>query len=332
MTSPDAEIYSHLRETDLLSPHELPVFQPLTGGVSSDIWLVRSERGCYCIKRARARLKVEAPWYAPVERNKYEVAWMQKAEEIVPGMTPRILSHDSTRGLFVMPYLEPEQYRNWKDLLMAGQTNRDIASRLGNALAKIHNATAGQQNIKELFATDHIFHEIRLAPYLLACAEKHPDLADPLKDLLETTANTKSVLVHGDISPKNILVGPDDSPVILDAECAWYGDPAFDLAFCLKHFLLKTLWRPDATDLYLDCFSSLTMTYLENIRHEPADRIHARIAHLLPGLLLGRIDGKSPIDYVTAIHEKDRVRRISRHLLLNPVSDTRDILIAWTNS
>ena len=332
MTNPEPGIRSLLLEANLIFPHEKPKLQPLEGGVSSDIWLVKTERGSFCVKRAREQLKVEIPWFAPVERNRYEVAWMQTANGIVQGITPQILSHDSRLGLFAMSYFEPDKYLNWRAMLMAGQDGKDIARLLGSALAKIHNTTAGRQDIKERFATDHIFNEIRLSPYLLTSAKKHPELMDPLKKLLKTTANTKTALVHGDISPKNILVGPENSPVILDAECAWYGDPAFDLAFCLKHFLLKTLWRPDAAPLYFSCFLTLTSTYLQNIKCEPEDRIHTRIANLLPGLLLGRIDGKSPIDYITAEHQKERVRRVAGHLLLNPVTDTQDILDAWTNS
>ncbi len=56
------------------------------------------------------------------------------------------------------------------------------------------------------------------------------------------TLAAKIALVHGDVSPKKVPAGPR-GPVFLDAECAWYGDPAFDLAFCLNHLLLKCLWN-----------------------------------------------------------------------------------------
>jgi Ser/Thr protein kinase RdoA (MazF antagonist) len=97
------------------------------------------------------------------------------------------------------------------------------------------------------FATDAIFHAIRLEPYLLATARAHPDRAAALEKLAKTTARTKLTLVHGDVSPKNILIGPQ-GPVFIDAECAWFGDPAFDLAFCLNHLLLKCLWVPSAAN------------------------------------------------------------------------------------
>ena len=77
-----------------------------------------------------------------------------------------------------------------------------------------------------------------------------------LRALAERTAQTRIALVHGDVSPKNILVGPD-APVLLDAECAWYGDPAFDIAFCLNHLLLKAVLLPHHLDELMQAFEAL---------------------------------------------------------------------------
>src|SRR5204862_6875708 len=135
------------------------------------------------------------------------------------------------------------------------------------------------------FATDHIFFPIRLEPYLAATADKHSDCAERLRSLMRVTGATRKALVHGDISPKNILTGPD-GPVFLDAECAWYGDPAFDLAFCLNHLLLKCLWNPGAVSLFLESFDSLQDTYLAAVTWEDRAAFETRAASLLPGLLL----------------------------------------------
>jgi aminoglycoside phosphotransferase (APT) family kinase protein len=113
------------------------------------------------------------------------------------------------------------------------------------------------------------------------------------------------VLVHGDFSPKNLLIGPA-GPVILDAECAWYGDPAFDLAFVLNHLLLKGVWRPQWRARYVTAFAALADAYLGHVRWEPRDAVEARTAALLPGLMLARIDGKSPVEYLTTEREKTK--------------------------
>ena len=137
--------------------------------------------------------------------------------------------------------------------------------------------------------------------------------------------------MHGDVSPKNILVGPP-GPVFIDAECAWYGDPAFDLAFCLNHLLLKCLWSPPALTGFLAAFDRLAASYLHAGRWEPREEVEKRAAHLLPGLFLARIDGKSPVEYVTAERDRERVRRVARALLLDPVDRLGGVRQAWATA
>jgi hypothetical protein len=117
--------------------------------------------------------------------------------------------------------------------------------------------------------------------------------------------------------------------VLLDAECAWWGDPAFDLAFVLNHLLLKCLWTPAARDGFFRCFSALARGYLANVPWEPAAEVEARAARLLPGLFLARIDGKSPVEYVTDEADKARVRRVARALLAAPPAMLDDVAAAW---
>jgi hypothetical protein len=149
-----------------------------------------------------------------------------------------------------------------------------------------------------------------------------------LRDLVATTARNKLALVHGDLSPKNILLAAH-GPILLDAECAWYGDPAFDLAFCLNHMLLKCLWRPQWREQYLACYDTLAATYLAGVTWEPRAGIEARVAHLLPGLFLGRVDGKSPAEYLTAENDRNRVRRVARRFLLEPTKSLASLRAAW---
>jgi hypothetical protein len=135
-------------------------------------------------------------------------------------------------------------------------------------------------------------------------------------------------LVHGDVSPKNILIGPT-GPIFLDAECAWYGDPAFDIAFCLNHMLLKSLWKREASPLFHECFGAMAPAWLSKIDWEPPTVAEARAASLLPGLFLGRVDGKSPVEYVTSETDRNMVRRVARALLSRPVDRLDGILEAW---
>ncbi len=301
---------------------------PLTGGVSSDIWRVDLASGPVCVKRALPRLKVEAEWRVPVERSHCEVAWMRAANAIVAGAAPEVLGEDAETHAFAMAFLKPDRYPLWKAQLMAGNVDVDFADRVGRVLGRIHAASADSSDFAADFRTDENFYAIRLEPYLIAAAAKHPDLAPMLEDLARTTAEVRRVLVHGDVSPKNILVGPD-GPVFLDAECAWFGDPAFDLAFCLNHLLLKGIVVPGARDALKRAFEALSNAYLAAVHWESALALEARTARLLPGLTLARVDGKSPVEYLQREEERERVRAAARSLLARPAVSLSQLASRW---
>ena len=325
---PPHEILAVLRRAGLLEIDERPSAEALTGGVSSDIWRVETEIGPVCVKRALVRLRVKAEWRAPVERSGYEAAWMREAAKIVPGAVPELLAEDKAAGALVMRYLDPAWHRLWKTALRDGEVDLAFARAVGERLAAIHAATAGREEVAGSFPTDAIFHDIRLEPYLLTTGEAHPEHGAQLRRLVRRTATTKRALVHGDVSPKNILAGPE-GPVFLDAECAWYGDPAFDLAFCLNHLLLKCLWTPVAAGAFLTAFDVLAEAYLAGVVWEPRRELEARAAGLLPGLFLARVDGKSPVEYVTAEAEKERVRHVAGRFLREQVKTLMPIRSAW---
>jgi aminoglycoside phosphotransferase (APT) family kinase protein len=325
----DAAIVAALIRMGVLPAGSQPRITTLTGGVSSDIRLVEFDGRQLCVKRALSRLKVAQLWEVPIERNRYEWAWFETVAPICPSATPTLVAHDPAAGLFVMDYLAPASHPLWKHLLRDGVAEPAVAAAAGDRMVRIHAATADQPEIAARFPTDASFHAIRLEPYLIAAGRVHRDRAAALAGLVDATARTKRALVHGDVSPKNILIGPA-GPIFLDAECAWYGDPAFDLAFCLNHLLLKCLWTRPAMARFLACFDALAERYLAGVTWEPTAAIEARVAHLLPGLLLARVDGKSPVEYLTAEDDKDHVRRVARALLARPVETIAAVRHAWT--
>jgi len=313
----------------LLSPGQLVQGEALAGGVSSDIWHLTLPDGQeICVKRALPKLKVAADWRAPVVRNIYEARWLSEADRALPGAVPKLLGQDEATGALAMAFLSPADHPVWKARLRDGHADVGFAAEVGRRIAAIHAHAAAQPGLAAAFPTDEIFHAIRLEPYLLATARAHPDLASVLEDIAAVTARSKRTLVHGDVSPKNILCGPA-GPVFLDAECAWWGDPAFDLAFCLNHLLLKCLWAPKASAGFMACFEALAARYLAGITWEAADALEARAARLLPGLFLARVDGKSPVEYLTDEHDKNRVRRVARALLTKRTDRLLAVRAAW---
>lgn len=324
----DPVLAGFLLDRRLAQPGEAARWTPLAGGVSSDLWRVDLPGRSLCVKRALARLRVAADWEAPVSRNAYEWAWMRFASLHRPDSVPELLAHDAEAGLFAMAYLPPERYPMWKAQLMGGEVEQATAAAVGELLGTLHAASAGDATLAAEFATDDNFHALRIEPYLLATAAAHPGLSDVLEGLADRTATTRLALVHGDVSPKNILVGPS-GPVILDAECAWYGDPAFDLAFCVNHLLLKSLVVPGRRAELLRSARLLAGEYVRRVDWEPRPAVEARAASLLPALLLARVDGKSPVEYLTDDRHRLFVRTVASALLRAPAPTVGDVLDAW---
>ena len=228
----------------------------MSGGVSSDIYRVETSGRVFVVKRALARLRVADEWNAPTSRNRHEADWLEVVGRILPGAAPRVLARDDDAGLFAMEYFDPRQFPVWKDRLRDGEVDLAVAAEVGRRLVTIHAATAGDPVIAERFATGTIFHAIRLEPYFEAAARRHPEAADRLLALSARTLATQRRVGPWRCQPEKHPRGPD-GPVFLDAECAWYGDPAFDLAFCLNHLLLKCLWNRERAPRLLAAFERL---------------------------------------------------------------------------
>jgi aminoglycoside phosphotransferase (APT) family kinase protein len=325
----DSGLDACLRAHGLAGADEAARWSPLAGGVSSEIWRVDLPGRSLCVKRALPKLKVGVNWEAPVSRNAYEWAWLCFAAEYQPQAVPRPLAHDAAAGLFVMSLLPPETHPVWKQLLLEGVVDPDVAAQVSRVLARLHEASAHRDDLAQAFDTLPNFHALRLEPYLLATAAKHPDIANRLQALVQRTSSTRLALVHGDVSPKNILVGPR-GPVLLDAECAWYGDPAFDVAFCLNHLLLKCLAQPGCAGNLLEAFATFVATYFDTARFESRNTLEARAASLLPALLLARVDGKSPVEYLVGHPSQQAVvRDVARPLIATAPARLAVVAESW---
>lgn len=300
--------------------------QALEGGVSSNIFRVDLPDGsAVCVKQPLAQLKVEKEWRAPVERVLAEMDWLTTASAIVPANVPRIIALDRARGAFAMEYLDGMAC--WKSELLAGRIVPEIGVEVARVVAQIHSATARSPSIEREFGNDATFFAIRLEPYLVETARVHPDLSRQLIGLVASVQNNRLALVHGDVSPKNILLGPD-GPVLVDAECALYGDPSFDLAFLLNHMLLKSAHLPEHAKTLEQMFEMMATIYLDGVDWEASAEFDRRCAHLLPALLLARIDGKSPVEYLGEL-ARGQVRIVARSLLMQPPANLAELILRW---
>jgi aminoglycoside phosphotransferase (APT) family kinase protein len=315
-----AGIVDGLRRAGLIGKDH-PVFEPLAGGVSCDVWKVDTPGGPIVVKQPLGKLRVEADWEAPVERSENEVRWLQRARSVNPHFAPEVLAEFRTEHAFVLRYLD--NCPVWKDELTTGRVDMDFAAAVGRSIGSVHAATADSPIDQGAFPSAEMFHALRVEPFILHVARTDIELAPTLKAIADDLVSRRIALVHGDVSPKNILVGPD-GPVFLDAECAVYGDPAFDLAFCTTHLLLKAVWLGDTR--MQEAATALILAYRDSITWEDAAGLLQRAGRLAAALLLARVDGKSPAPYLTDPAHRAIVRDQARALLLS--ATTIDAVVA----
>lgn len=322
-------ILKALEKMDLLAPGDRPRITSAGNGVSSDIYRVDLGWGTVCVKRALPMLKIAGEWTLPVERNVFEREWLKIARAVVGESVPGVLGE--LPGMFAMDYLDPERYTAWKTQLHEGDINPSTAAEIGRMIGRIHAATANNFAVAQRFASDRIFRAARIEPLLLATAHAHPSASARLKHLAMTTERIKLALIHGDLSPQNLLIGPK-GPVLIDAECAWYGDPAFDIALCLSHLLLNCIGQPQWRNNYLTCYDALCAAYAQRVTWEMPEQTDERAALLLPALLLANVHGRLPAEYLPQECDREHVAGFARKLLLDPMVRLAAVRESWRRS
>lgn len=312
-----------LEELGLVSGNGLLKITPLAGGVSSDIGLVELGSRKLCVKFALSQLKVEEQWFANPRRNLAEYQWLQYASTVAPESVPELLGRSEEAGGFVMEFIDGEDVYLWKSALLEGQVNRDEARVTGVALGRIHSGSADSETLAQ-FQNQQDFHALRLEPYLLFTGTRHPDLASEMKGLVDMLRANEVVVIHGDVSPKNIIFR-HGVPLFLDAECATAGDPAFDLAFCLNHLFLKALHLKSSRETLLLSVEDFWSAYRGLVDWEEQNELEMRVCRLLPAFMLARVDGKSPVEYLSADEQK-LVRAVSVPLIKRPATSLAEII------
>jgi aminoglycoside phosphotransferase (APT) family kinase protein len=284
---------------------------PLSGGVSSEIYLVNDGSRQFVVKRALPKLKVEQEWFADTSRNANEAACLSYIARLAPDNVPQLKYVNAEHGYFCMEYLGAA-WQNWKETLLEGRCDPWIAQAAGGLLGRIHAHSANDPEARERFRTLANFEQLRIEPYLLATALRHPRLKGALEAEASRLRAERSVLAHGDLSPKNMLVSPG-RVVIVDCEAAWYGDAAFDIAFLLSHLFLKSIARPAAGSwraMVESTWSGYCTARFADEAGAGQDVLEAHVSRLLPMLMLARVDGKSPVEYLRE-SQQERVRRFA---------------------
>lgn len=318
-----AAIVGELARADGLTWEGPVVAEPLGGGISNDVFAVRLGARRVVLKTALAKLRVAADWRSDVDRIHREAAcqrWL--CEVLEPGEVPAVIWEDHDRHLYVMDHA-PDEAVNWKSEMLAGRPPASAAARAGDLLGRLHAAGRDQAALRAEFGDQAVFDQLRLDPYLREIARVHPELRNAIEPLIAQLAGAAETMVHGDYSPKNILVLPDHL-VLLDHEVAHYGDSRFDLGFFFCHLTLKALHVQSAAD---QLWAQLPAAW-EAYRARYGWWSEADWLPYLGAMLLARVDGKSPAEYLTAASQPG-VRRLAAALLRGEVLALPEVRACW---
>jgi 5-methylthioribose kinase len=304
----------------LLEPTDDVVITTLAGGVSGDVVAVRGDTVQLVVKTPLAQLKVAHEWRADRRRVIAEAAALQIAARVTPGLVPRVVDIDEESCVLVLEASQPA-WVPLRDQLLLGICEPETGALLGSSLAEWHTATQARELLPPELQDLDAFVKLRIDPFYRFVAAQYPDLASQIEAAAEALLTERSCLVHGDLSPKNILVGAEGIWV-LDWEVAHFGSPAFDLSFMLTHLILKTVHCPQFASAYEEFADTFLGSYRESVASfNPPER---QVALNVACLLLARVDGKSPAPYLTE-DEANRTRLLSIDLIIDPPATALEV-------
>jgi aminoglycoside phosphotransferase (APT) family kinase protein len=313
-----SELVSYLRSEGFIPRAAEPAIRKLEGGVSNRTVLVECEAVApFVVKQALAKLRVETDWFsdpARIHREARGLEWLHRLAP--PGAITPLLFEDPRHHVIGMAAV-PEPHYNWKHALLAGEIDFDCVREFAELLGTIHRESFRDATIAEVFSDRSFFESLRIEPYYRYSAGRVPASLPFFHDLIAETLQTRLTVVHGDYSPKNILVH-GGRLVLLDHEVIHFGDPAFDVGFSLTHLLSKAHHLTDhrrrvfeAAQLYVKC-------YLEHLQGlDWRESMEQRAVRHTIGCLLARVAGRSPLEYLTQT-ERARQKEITLMLMRKP--------------
>jgi len=304
---------AYLAERGLVNDPAALSIQELGGGVSNLVSLVEGPGIRWVVKQSLGKLRVKDDWKSQRTRIFREAGAIQSLGSILDGAVPQVVHVDQANFLYVMS-AAPGCSVVWKELLLKGQVSMEVAETAGRLLAAMILASQQEPSFKEQFADRTVFDELRIDPYYRMTAMRHPEAREALEQLIEDSWKIKTSLVHGDYSPKNMLV-QGGSIFLIDFEVVHWGDPAFDSAFLVNHLMLKAFHQPRFAELYFQAARTFWQALNCGLKDARTLNFEAMTVRHLGGLMLARMDGKSPVEYICDEGVKARVRLTAKRLL-----------------
>ena len=316
----------YLVEQGLIPSGDAVACEKLSGGISNrTVKLTWPDGHGWILKQALPKLRVQVDWFSDPDRIKVEaraLRWMNRS--MPQGTTPAFIFEDAANHLMAMEAI-PDEHENWKSVLLTGQVVVDHFEQFGRLLGTIHRKSSESEQDCRAFADTTYFENLRLEPYYLYTAEQVPEAREFLHGLVEETRHRKDCLVHGDFSPKNVLLYRGKL-ILLDYEVFHWGEPAFDVGFALAHFLSKAHHLPKERAGLAKAMSLFVDVYRQEVASLPwAATLEARLVRHTMGCSLARVAGKSLLEYMTA-QENHRQCEVVRRLTANPPGSVAELI------
>lgn len=333
MTPPSLDIEDptaflpYLTAAKLVGNAESVATTTLPGGVSSRTVLVDWPDGRSCVfKQALPKLRVAVDWFSDPRRVHREALALRHLERLAPpGSVPRLVFEDAQQHVVGMEAV-PRPHDNWKTLLLAGRLVEDHVHQFGEWLGAVHRRSSLERSdIASAFDDRSFFESLRVEPYYQYTASQNPEAAAFFDRLIAETRGRRLALVHGDFSPKNVLVHINRL-VLLDFEVIHWGDPAFDIGFGLTHMLSKAHHLPDSRADFGRAACLFYRSYRNALGEVPwSEGLEAHAVRHALGCLLARVVGRSPLEYL-ALTARERQRKIVLELIARPPDRVDDLV------
>lgn len=321
-----AELEKYLEERGCVSREKGYDIHYCKGGVSGTVvYVERADDKPLIVKQALAQLKTKEAWLCDPDRMRTEYDSNRIYHSLMPDNAPEVYFYDHDNYIYAREAV-PDDCIMWKENLLTGLLDFRVAEKAIRTLVTVHNKCAGDEHMKARFADKTVFYNLRINPYIEFTVQKYPEFQEEAQRICKLHMDSSITLVHGDYSPKNIMVTDGRGISVLDYEVAYYGHPAFDLAFFANHFILKSIKFPDIADAYLAMLGYMLDIYFSEMQFMSPEQMEKDTIDTLKFLMLARVDGKSPVEYLTDEPEKQQiVRNIVKALIVGKMSDRRQL-------
>ncbi len=253
--------------------------------------------------------------FRPSARSTRRAA-LELMAELAPASVPALIDLDRERFVLVMEEA-PAGWRPWKALLLDGVADPVVAQRLGELLRLLHTSTADVD-----LGSAASFEAQRVDPYLRTVQRRHPDARERDRRLRRAAAHDETSASSTATTRRRTSSSATTAPQRA------VGDRLGDRPPGRSRVRRRVPPQPPAAEDdppagLAQCYEACGAAFLDAYGQ---DLDLGYVLGLVGCLMLARVDGKSPAEYLTG-RERGTALAASLSLLAEPPNSLRE---AWT--